>query len=165
MFCQKCGNEINDGVQFCDKCGTPTNGAQPAYNYTAAPTQNLVASLASKVKINGIIWVIIGSIQLLAALVFCTDLDWYMTEAITFLIIGALNIANAVRDFKYSKTVIQSPIGIVEKFQPIGGAIVTLIYNVLFGGLIGIAGSIYYFIMRNFVMKNAEQFKAIEQSV
>ena len=29
MFCENCGNKIEDGVKFCEKCGTPVNAAQP----------------------------------------------------------------------------------------------------------------------------------------
>lgn len=26
MYCQKCGNKIEEGTQFCSKCGNPVNG-------------------------------------------------------------------------------------------------------------------------------------------
>jgi type II secretory pathway pseudopilin PulG len=29
MFCQKCGNELQDGAIFCAKCGMPVAGATP----------------------------------------------------------------------------------------------------------------------------------------
>ncbi len=29
MFCENCGNKIEDGVKFCEKCGTPVNASQP----------------------------------------------------------------------------------------------------------------------------------------
>lgn len=32
MFCNKCGNEINDNNKFCDKCGTPLADDVAAYS-------------------------------------------------------------------------------------------------------------------------------------
>lgn len=41
--------------------------------------------------------------------------------------------------------------------------ILILIYNVIFGGVLGVAGSIYYLVgIRNFVMKNEGEFKSLE---
>jgi uncharacterized membrane protein YvbJ len=36
MFCQKCGNKINDGAAFCNNCGQPVMSANNTYN--AVPT-------------------------------------------------------------------------------------------------------------------------------
>ena len=30
MFCEKCGNPMNDGEKFCQKCGAPVPGQAPA---------------------------------------------------------------------------------------------------------------------------------------
>ena len=30
MFCQNCGNQLNDGARFCPGCGAPTGGAAPS---------------------------------------------------------------------------------------------------------------------------------------
>ncbi len=32
MFCQKCGNELNDGAAFCPKCGTKIGGEEQTNN-------------------------------------------------------------------------------------------------------------------------------------
>ncbi len=34
MFCEKCGNKLEDNVRFCDKCGTPTGIVNPVQNNT-----------------------------------------------------------------------------------------------------------------------------------
>ncbi|MBR4172999.1 MAG: zinc ribbon domain-containing protein [Clostridia bacterium] len=61
-------------------------------------------------------------------------------------------------------SVVTSPIGIYKKFEPIVMPIITLAYNLIFGGVIGVAGSIYYlFAIRNFVLNNKERFDRIEQ--
>ena len=59
----------------------------------------------------------------------------------------------------YSKEIIQNPVGIVDKFKPITGPIIVLVYNLIFGGVIGVVGSIYYFIaIRNFILTNESSF-------
>jgi len=110
---------------------------------------NLVQQLSDRVKINGIIWLVIGILQVLLGL----TVNWVL------LIVGALNIVSSVQDLNYSKSVIDSPIGIVDKFKPLTGPIIVLAYNLIFGGLIGVVGSIYYLVgVRNFVLSNENSF-------
>lgn len=151
-FCQKCGKELLDEYVACPVCGCPTNIS----SFTALSNENtdlVLKKLSEKMKIYGIIWLVIAVIQILLGIF----LYWM------FLIIGVVNIVTSVMGLKYSKDVLEKPSGIVEKFQPIAGPIFTLVYNFLFGGVIGVIGSIYYFVgIRNYVMENKELFKAIE---
>ena len=64
---------------------------------------------------------------------------------------------------KYSKTLHENPTGIVAKFEPITGPVITLIYNLIIGGVIGVVGSIYYFVaIRNYVMENKQFFVSLD---
>lgn len=145
-YCSKCGNEMLDEAVVCVKCGCAFNQANA--NPTLQP-QTLVKQLSDRVKIDGIIWLVIGALQILMGLF----LNWIL------LIIGALNIVTAVQDLNYSKTVLENPVGIVEKFRPLTGPIITLVYNLIFGGVIGVAGSVYYLVgVRNFVLSNEAAF-------
>ena len=64
---------------------------------------------------------------------------------------------------QYSKTVNEKPAGIMAKFEPLVGPIITLVYNLVFGGVIGVAGSIYYFAaIRSFVMENKVFFASLD---
>lgn len=40
MFCEKCGNKMNEGEKFCEKCGTPVS--TPVVNTADAPAQEAV---------------------------------------------------------------------------------------------------------------------------
>ncbi|MCI6616372.1 MAG: zinc ribbon domain-containing protein [Ruminococcus sp.] len=44
MFCEKCGNKMNEGEKFCEKCGTPVSA--PAVNTANAPAQESVNNTA-----------------------------------------------------------------------------------------------------------------------
>lgn len=132
-------------------------------------------TLSRKVETEAIVWVIIASIQLFLGIIFLISgfsaLDHYYTrdtaqvyffEAVALIVVSIVNYIVSSKDFKYSKDVLVQPIGIVKKFTPIGGYIGTLIYNILFGGLIGIIGSIFGFVTRSYVMNNATIFNNIE---
>lgn len=142
-------------------------------NYTGNLTSNLLQRLSDKVHTNAIIWLVIASLQVIIGffnlaigIALVLDYDYGTTNIITgifVLIVAAMNYFVASRDVKYSKTILNQPTGIVARFAPIGGYIGTLIYNILFGGIIGIAGSIYGLFIRNFVISNSQYFENIEQ--
>lgn len=79
------------------------------------------------------------------------------------LIVGVLNLVSSIQDICYSKEFRAKPIGIVRRVKPLAGPIITLIYNLLIGGIIGIAGSIFYFVaVRGYVLENEQAFLEIE---
>ena len=167
-FCQNCGSEMAMNAAFCSSCGSPSNvypnnpNQQNGYYpqnpqhtcYSDADRSRMLNTLSERVNINGIIWIVIGILQIAGGVFW----DWFL------LIVGVLNILYAVHDIQYSKTLLNNPRGVVAKFQPIGGAIVVLIYNLVIGGVIGVVGSIYYFVaIRNFVMENKTFFASLDQ--
>lgn len=115
----------------------------------AVPQNNIIITLSERVKINAIIWLVIAVLQILGGIF----INWFL------LIVGVLNIVSAINDIKYSNILLQNPTGVVEKFESLTGPIITLIYNLVIGGVIGVAGSIYYFLgIRNFVMEHKNEF-------
>lgn len=143
-FCTHCGKELFDEAVICPGCGCAVDNVQPK----AAKTE-LVSKLSEKIKTNSIIWLVIGILQILMGLFA----NWFL------LVVGVLNIISSVQDMNYSKTILQDPAGIVSRFEPVTMPIITLIYNLIFGGVIGVVGSIYYFVgIRSFVMENKAAF-------
>lgn len=152
-FCPKCGKELRDDELFCSGCGNPVNAASQQPIQGQVNTEYLLNQLSEKVKINGIIWLVIGALQIFAG-IFAY---WLI------LIVGFLNIVSAIMDINYSKTVFQNPTGIVAKFEPLVGPIITLIYNLVVGGVVGVIGSVYYFaVIRQFVLNNKSGFTQVE---
>ena len=148
-FCSKCGKEIVDDAVFCPSCGSAVGETvqQPQKNLT-----DLLNTLVQRINTNAIIWIVIGALQILGGLFF----SYFLA------IVGALNIFSSISDLNYSKTLHQNPTGIVEKFEPLIGPIITLGYNLIFGGVIGAVGSIYYLLaIRSFVLENREKFTNI----
>ena len=149
-YCTHCGKELLDEAVICPGCGCAVSKAYQ----TPAANDNLVSTLADRVKINGIIWIVVGVLQILFAL--------FVNSFV--LIVGILNLISAIQDMSYSTKVKSRPVGIVKKFQPLAWPIIVLVYNVIFGGIIGVAGSIYYLAaVRNLVLANESVFKEIEQ--
>lgn len=175
MFCSKCGKEIPNGAKFCSNCGTYVSSQiyqqppqqqyqqqqyQQPYQSVYTQPKTLLQQLSDKVKVEAIIWISVAGLQYLLGLLFLLFVS--IPYGIFLLIIAVLNTLFSVRSFKYCREVLVHPVGIVSKYEPIGGLIVTLIYNILFGGIIGVAGSIYGFVLRSFVMSNRNQFMQIE---
>ena len=147
-YCTHCGKEIMDEAVICMNCGCQVK------KEASIAEDVLVNDLSSRLKTNGVIWICIASIQILAGIAF----DWIL------LIIGVLNIISAINDLTYSKTVLDNPTAIVKRFEPLTGAIIVLIYNLIFGGIIGVIGSVYYLTaIRGFVVSNKTAFLQIEE--
>ena len=181
MYCTNCGYEIKNETKFCPNCGqaimsdhnssTYHNNNQsqtystPAGNANFIPSDSpyqatinphtLLTQLSEKLKINGIIWIVIASLQILGGLF----INWVL------LIIGVLNIVSAIKDINYSKTILTTPDNIVARFEPLIGPIITLVYNLVIGGIIGVIGSIYYFVaIRGFVLQNRAAFEQVSNT-
>ncbi len=151
-YCTHCGKELLDEAVICIGCGCAT-ATERRIAVDAAAQRNLVEKLSSKVMTNGVIWIVIAALQILAGLL----LNWFI------LIVGVLNLISAIQDISYSKTVLQDQTGIVNKYEPLAGPIITLVYNLVIGGLIGVIGSIYYFVaIRSFVMENKTAFAQMD---
>jgi len=169
-FCSNCGNELNEGGRFCSGCGAnhqSTNQNPQAVQYRPQQVYgyaqpNLLQRLSTKINTLAIIWLIVGIIQILFFIIILVISEGEQYYVYFVLVIGILNIFNSIQNFSYSKTILHSPVGIVAKYSPVGGAIFNLIYNILFGGLVGIIGSIYYFTVRSLVVVNSMQFSEIE---
>lgn len=154
-YCRHCGKEIMDEAVICISCGCMVEDCNP-YQLKKATTDPavLLDNLSNRVCINGIICLIIGVLQ-----IFCSIfLNW------VFLIIGVINIVTGIQNIKFSRDLLNKPEYIVAKFEPMTKAIIILIYNLLIGGIIGVVGSIYYFVaIRNYVMENKTAFSVYDK--
>ena len=153
-YCTHCGKELLDEAVICVGCGCAVAGQQTLkMNNSVADSNTLLNTLSQRLNTNGIIWLVIGVLQILGGIF----LNWFL------LIVGVLNIVSSIQDMKYSKTLLEKPAGIVAKFEPITGPVITLVYNLIIGGVIGVVGSIYYFFaLRNFVMENKQIFASFD---
>ncbi len=150
-YCTHCGKELLDEAVICTGCGCETNHQKPQSDASA-----LLKTLSQRLNTNGIIWLVIGILQILGGIF----INWFL------IIVGVLNIISSVQDMNYSKTLLENPAGIVAKFEPITGPIITLIYNLVIGGIIGVVGSIYYFVaIRSFVMENKTYFHSFDLQI
>ena len=159
-FCTHCGSEVNENAVVCLHCGCAVpqnNGNRTLYhpqNSQSVSSNTIVNTIAQRYQINGIIWIVIAVIQLLLGI----------SGVWTALVVGVLNLVSAVQDVNYSKNLPAAPIGIVDKVTPLTGTIITLAYNLVIGGVIGVAGSIYYLVaIRGYVLENREAFLEIER--
>lgn len=153
-YCTHCGKELLDEAVICVGCGCAVAETKTkTVNKQALDTQTLVNTLSQRLNTNGIIWLIIGILQILGGIF----INWFL------LIVGVLNIISSIQDMQYSKTILENPNGIVARFESVTGPVITLIYNLVIGGIIGVVGSIYYFVaIRNYVMENKQYFLSLD---
>ena len=155
-YCTHCGKELLDEAVICIGCGCAVGGqnAQTAKGQQADGTI-LMNTLSQRVNTNAIIWLVIGILQIIGGIF----INWFL------LIVGVLNIISSVQDMKYSKVLLEKPTGVVAKFESLTGPIITLIYNLVIGGIIGVIGSIYYFVaIRSYVMENKQFFASLDEA-
>lgn len=151
IFCTHCGKEISANAAVCVNCGCAVSSTPIVQN--GMSSNDLVNELSKRVKIDAIIWFCIAGLQIIAGLTYY----WIL------LIPGALNIIGACMDLKYSKEVLTNQTGIIKKYEPLVAPVITAIYNLVIGGVIGVAGSIYYFVaIRQFVLNNRQAFETLE---
>ena len=175
-FCSNCGKELKEGVNFCDNCGNKVTGTPPPppppnyYQQVYVPQTDYIRKLSEKVKINAVIWIVIACLQFLLAIIYFVigfqmraDGGFFFMMAMVILFVAIINTVLSVRNFEYSNEIVQKPVGIVERYRPIGGCVGVLIYNIFLGGLFGIIGAIHGFTVRSYVMSNEMQFIQIEQ--
>lgn len=145
---------------------------QYQYNYGQQnyyqPPRNIIQELSKKVEIEGIIWTVVAGLQYLLSLIYIIigldsyDGEWMIFYALLILAVAILNTFGAIQSFKFSKEVKMRPVGIIDRYEPMGARVANVVYNVLFGGIVGIAGSIYGFFIRNFVITNKMEFWDIQ---
>ena len=154
-YCTHCGKELLDEAVVCVGCGCPVSGQYiQTINAVSGDSVALLNTLSQRLNINGIIWLVIGILQILGGIF----INWFL-----LIVVGVLNIFSSVQDINYSKSVQDNPSGIVSEFEPITGPVITLICNLVIGGVIGVIGSIYYFVaIRNYVMENKTAFSSLD---
>ena len=161
-FCPNCGSQANDNAFFCMRCGCAIHTTQPftetqftqyTRNNHFTQIQSIVSIISQRINTSGMIWLVIGALQILLGIFMNFNL----------LIVGIFNLATSIQDIKYSKTFPLYPVGIVNRVKPLTSSIISLIYNLIIGGVIGVAGSIYYFVaVRGYVLEHEQEFLAIE---
>ena len=158
-YCIHCGKELFDEAIICPGCGCDPGSTSYNMKGVYSPGKNpsaYVQELSGKVKTEAIIWTVIASIQAFFGLIDLLFID--VTTGTILLVICALNFVNAYNDYKYSTEVLVNPSGIMARFEPLTGLIISLIYNLIFGGIIGVAAIIFGFFVRNYVMDNRHIF-------
>ena len=151
-YCVHCGKQIFDEAVICTGCGCPVQPKQQYQQHSSVPRDILIKTVSERFNTNGIIWLVIACLQIIVGIF------WFWWT----LIIGVLNLIFALQDMNYAKNVLHTPGDILEKVRSLVGPIITLIYNLVFGGIIGVAGNIYYLVaVRGYVMENEAAFEQI----
>lgn len=185
MYCPECGARVKGEEKFCPTCGAAVSGGGSGRGAVSfgpaqqrAATEDLLLQLSKKVKVEAIVWCVIAALQVLIGFSMINEGAQLDTLGSVFgvanagaertgmgfaiLIVAAVNFYVCSKDFKYSREVLKNPSGIVKKYRPLAGLVINLAYNLIVGGVIGVVGSVFWFITRSFVMNHEKEFEAIE---
>lgn len=166
IICSECGKQYSDKALACPNCGNPTHTiltpiqpqSQPQYTTATQYQINTPAvspyaeKLATKEQTSGIIWTVIAAIQIIIGIS-----GMWIT-----LIVAVINGFAAYTSFQKAKKVRNPYTGMVAEYEKqLTSFIIALIYNAIFGGVIGIAGNIFDLITRNYVLTNRAAFESM----
>lgn len=147
QFCSNCGSTVNPNAAVCLQCGVLLHTHQGIATSESERMQAL-RKLSDYEKTSGIIWLIIGIVQL------CT---------VVGVLCGVWNIFAAISRLNMSKALLrdqtQFDTDIYTKYErQLPSIIIILVLNIFFGAVIGIVGSIFDLFVRNYVMENKALF-------
>ena len=156
MVCKNCGKEVGASASVCTACG-------------AKVTSELISQLATKIRTEAKIWKIVAIVQVvIGALTIIINLVNGLIESalygVLILVVAFLNFKSSKKDLAYANEIVTNPTGIVSKYEPLKDLIATLVYNVIFGGVLGVVACVFGFITRKFVVDNKQEFLNIENS-
>ncbi|MBQ6996752.1 MAG: zinc-ribbon domain-containing protein [Oscillospiraceae bacterium] len=167
-FCSKCGKELMDEAVFCPGCGCAVSGANmyKDVNVQQMDSQVLLRKLQRKLKAEIQLWMCIGIAQAVIGLILLVnalDGEFFIGLPISLFVISIVNLCSSAERKKFSRAIDGKPVGIVKRYEPFYTYVLNFAYNLIFGGVIGIAGSIYGIMTRNFVLKNESAFLTMEK--
>ena len=155
-YCPRCGAPYDSMTKLCSKCGAnlvsnimfKQNKQMPSYedriDTMYSDATYCVKALSKRARISGRIWSVIAIIQLVLSII-CFPFP--------FWIAAILNIIWTVTRFKHSKLILVPNKELLSKYDSTWYGL-SYIYNILFGGLIGLVGNIYDERTRNYAHAN-----------
>lgn len=165
MYCRNCGIEINEDSKFCGNCGyklkdienkednkNSSNNILNDINYN----QYVIDELIKREYISGTVWLVIGILQIIVSLASIQYM-WFI------LCIGIWNALASIDRFRIRNKIYSKKSLIVKEYEDsLANIIITMVVNIIFGAVIGIAGSIVDLVTRNFVLNNRKAFECID---
>ena len=115
----------------------------------ASKHKQLAKTLSEREQLSAILWLIIGIIQVIS---------------LAGIVCGVWNIYCAYSRFKQSKAVLTPYPGLVQSYDKwMTNIIISIVINVILGGVIGVAAAIFDLIgIRGYVLENKQLFEEME---
>lgn len=144
------GNNAYGNNTYNNNAYSNTNSAMYAGNtensalYGNTVSDQCFRKVSEYEKISGIIWIVIGAIQIIS---------------LVGIICGIWNIVVGTQRLKYSKELLCKPQNVVNVFEnQLTTLIIFLVINFFFGAIIGVAGACFDLYVRDYVVKNRDNF-------
>jgi len=99
-FCNKCGSEVGEGLNFCSKCGNALTNSSPLQGQSAGADDMAVQQLVAPVKQ----WITSNVVWLLACVQLFGAVGWVLDNVrLGFVIVMGLTVTFVVYDLKQLK--------------------------------------------------------------
>lgn len=130
----------------------------PYQNYSGMTNNEILTAFIKMLRTDAIIWLCVGIAQIVLGLV---ELCFFY--GISVIAIGIWNIYNSTIVKKNANFWETSPTGIYAHYEPrMTMDILFLCLNLFLGSIIGVIGSIYDIMVRNYVMSHRDEFLSME---
>lgn len=162
--CMRCGKKVMPNDAFCPSCGqstgrsayinpTPRFGTGYGEYYAKSPTEILTI----REKAVGIVWLVVAVLQaLLAFYLFDNSWQWGEYSWISVAVIAIWNVSGAYQSFQRARRVEARISGIVAEYrETFTSNVVCIVFNLVFGGFIGVVGGVFGLLNRDYAMRNA----------
>ncbi|MCL2838796.1 MAG: zinc ribbon domain-containing protein [Oscillospiraceae bacterium] len=184
-FCDACGAPLNN-TQPQQRPVYQQPHQQQSHSYQPPPpqpgqaAQQLLKSLNTRLTLTATFWIVAASVQFLIGIIFLIAgiammaSPWQDTQiggvifaivSVVLLIVATLNLILGISDFKFKTKIRTAPVGIVRRYEPLGGKVGLIVYAAFFGGYFGLASAIINVVTRSFVLDNRQQFLELENQV
>lgn len=190
-FCIKCGTALVPGCKFCPECGANTvdtgmpeaKGMSP-YTTSAYPivtekhktdmkigkydfayikvmTDSTVSRALKLKKREAIVWLIIACMQVVLGLILSALGKLLIGSCI--LVVACVNCYFSIKTALYLKDIYDSPRWRIREYTSMAKLTLSLLYNLLFGGIIGLIAPIYGMFVCDFLVKNDTLFYTLDE--
>jgi RNA polymerase subunit RPABC4/transcription elongation factor Spt4 len=183
-YCSSCGAKILKEAEICPKCGVRQLYVNPqtvvqSRNNVAIP--KVITTISAREKISSIFYIIEASLEALIALILLFNVhdDFkFLIYAVLFGVFSTIDFLTGFRGIKFSKEMLTSTCGIMERYRKINDYISSLVIDGIFfiycvyadvhallyiiavGGLVL---SLFRLIrIRNFALKNSAEIMKYE---
>ncbi len=159
MFCDKCGEVLDEQARFCACCGSRVDTTNVDYHNQNKRMQDegmqVINELYRKEKVGFYIWIAVICYQVLIGFVLFSAWGFALWNSFA-----------CYQAYKFCQQLIRYPVGIYKHYEEaLTMDVIFIVLNLVLGGVLGAVIGIYDLHIRRYAMTNRDVLLYIENSV